>query len=234
MLWVHLVNSVHVHEDNIYQWTHSQPSGNPFTVILNSIYNCLIVRIAYLQVVEDTYEKNSELYCKYYNMQAFMDAVSMMCYGDDNCINISDAIVDWFNQETLSNAMAKLGHVYTDEGKTGEIVQFRDIDNIAFLKRKFKYDEDECRYVAPLDISVIYEMLNWVRKNDVNPTDLLRSNIETALREMSLHGFSEYNKFVNILEQLDIVRDKIQPNILCYEELRLLLINFSPTDGFMA
>jgi hypothetical protein len=157
-----------------------------------------------------------------------------MCYGDDNCINISDAIVDWFNQETLSNAMAKLGHVYTDEGKTGEIVQFRDIDNIAFLKRKFKYDEDECRYVAPLDISVIYEMLNWVRKNDVNPTDLLRSNIETALREMSLHGFSEYNKFVNILEQLDIVRDKIQPNILCYEELRLLLINFSPTDGFMA
>jgi hypothetical protein len=48
VLWQCIANSVHVFGDNLYQWTHSQPSGNPLTAILNTLYN--IISMAYVFV----------------------------------------------------------------------------------------------------------------------------------------------------------------------------------------
>lgn len=226
-LWVHLVNSVHIYENNLYQWTHSQPSGNPFTVILNSIYNCLIMRISYLVVME----KIDLSLC---NMKSFEKHVSMVCYGDDNCLNISNEIIELYNQKTITNAMDTLGHTYTDEAKQVDGAISRTLTDIRFLKRNFIKHSSDTVYVAPLAIEVIYDMINWVRENEVDPNELLRTNIETSLMEMSLHGEEIYNNYVKELLSIEEIYD-LGVQIMSYAENRFKIehcdhLGVSPTN----
>ncbi|UVF62132.1 MAG: ORF1 [Bat faecal associated dicistrovirus 1] len=232
-LWLHIINSVHIYGDNVYQWTHSQPSGNPFTVIINSIYNLAILVIAYLDTIDnsklDKHDKS-----KLFNTFSFDKNISPIVYGDDNILNISDNISSIFNQETLTSSLAKLGHTYTEETKDGKMHLYRSLSEISFLKRKFVFDENVYHYVAPLDISVIYEMLNWVRGNSVDSICLLKSNIETALREISLHGFSEYSNFVEKLNSNKTIVRKVKPFIPTFGEVRSSIESMDPMSGFTA
>ncbi|AYQ66681.1 nonstructural polyprotein [Drosophila kikkawai virus 1] len=232
-LWLHIVNSVHVYGNNLYQWTHSQPSGNPFTVIINSIYNLLILVIAYLTTIKNSnleYKQKAKLF----NTISFDRHVSPIVYGDDNILNISDDICELFNQQTLTDSLEMLGHTYTEETKDGKIHKYRNIHDISFLKRKFVFDEDTYHWIAPLDISVIYEMLNWVRGNSVDSVSLLKSNIETALREVSLHGVNEFNKFVKALQTNHVINKKVHPFIPTYAEVRCAIEHMDPMSGFSA
>lgn len=186
-LWSHLVHSVHIFGSNIYMWTHSQPSGNPITAILNSLYNIIVLRYAWYIIF---------LHTKLVGQHHFTKYVYMIAYGDDNVLNIADVIAEEFNQCTISAALATIGHIYTDEAKTGEIVKYRTLSEVQFLKRSFQFDSKLKRHVAPLDQSVIYEMLNWVRKSKstLNVDDVLLTNVQVAFREIVYHGEDAYNE----------------------------------------
>jgi hypothetical protein len=186
-LWSHLTHSVHIFDSNVYMWTHSQPSGNPMTAILNSLYNIIIMRYSWHIIFKNT---------KLVGQQNFSKFVYMIAYGDDNVLNISDIVANEFNQQTISSALATIGHTYTDEAKTGEIVKYRTLSEVQFLKRGFVFDTKLKRYVAPLDQSVIYEMLNWVRKSKstLNVDDVLLTNVQVAFREIVYHGEGAYNE----------------------------------------
>jgi len=190
-LWAHIVHSVHIFEDNVYMWTHSQPSGNPFTVIINSIYNSIIMRISWILVMEQHNKSGMIDFNKY---------VSFVSYGDDNLLNISREVLECFNQQTIADALASINHTYTDELKTGEMVLSRTLDDVLFLKRSFRYSSKLQRYVAPLKREVIYEMLNWTR-NVPDPNEIVRMNIQTAAREMSLHGQAEFDSLLLLLKE---------------------------------
>jgi hypothetical protein len=153
VLWKEIVNSIHVCGDDVYMWTHSQPSGCPITAILNSLYNSISMRYVWLTVMPREYQ----------TMKAFNEHVAMVSYGDDNCVNISDAVIDRFNQLTIAKGYEEMGMTYTDETKSGDMVPYRSIDEIGYLKRSFKWNADEHQFVAPLELSVVLEMINWVR-----------------------------------------------------------------------
>jgi hypothetical protein len=209
-LWAHVVHSTHIFEDNVYMWTHSQPSGNPFTVIINSIYNSIVMRMSW-QIVMKEHKKSG--------MDQFQKYVSMISYGDDNGLNISKEVIELFNQQTIAEALKTIAHTYTDEGKTGEIVKFRSINEINFLKRGFVFSEELQRYVAPLEERVIYEMLNWSR-NTMDPDEILKANVATAAREMALHGREKFSQFCKELRQIE-KEFRIAPQILTYSEYLL-------------
>lgn len=206
-LWTHLVHSVHIFDDNVYMWTHSQPSGNPFTVIINCLYNSIIMRIVWIMIMRNVQPKLM-------SMKHFRKYVTMISYGDDNCLNISKEVIEFYNQETISAMMKLIKHEYTDEGKTGEIVTSRTLEDIFFLKRGFRFSSELQRTVAPLKIGVIYEMLNWTR-NTIDPNVILMTNIETAFREIVYHGRHEYDKLrsavLGVVDELPSV-----PQILTY------------------
>jgi len=208
-LWSHLVHSVHIFGDNVYMWTHSQPSGNPFTVIINCLYNSSIMRIAWIRIMN---ERNP----KWKSMKCFRKYVSMIAYGDDNVLNIAGEAVEFFNQESISEIMRGMKHEYTDEAKSGAIVKTRKLEDVLFLKRGFKFSPELQRTVAPLKIEVIYEMLNWTR-NTIDPNVILMTNIETAFREIVYHGREEYDKLrkgiMQCVEDLPAI-----PQILTYEQ----------------
>jgi len=126
----------------------------------------------------------------------FDEYCTMVSYGDDNVINISDEIIDWFNQQTITLGYATIGMIYTDEAKTDGIPpKYRTLDEVAYLKRKFIYNNNTGVYDAPLDLDTIKEMTNWVRGDLDNKASTLE-NCSNAIRELSNHSKEIFNENV--------------------------------------
>jgi hypothetical protein len=208
VLWKEIVNSAHLNGDNVYLWTHSQPSGCPLTAILNSMYNSASMRYVWMTQAPPDMR----------TMRAFNTHVAMVSYGDDNCVNISDDVIAWFNQLTIAEGYAKIGMTYTDETKSGEMIPYRSLSDISYLKRKFVWNEEEHQYVAPLDFSVVLEMTNWVR-GDFDLEDKTIDNIETSAFELSLHGQEIFEKWIDKYRIATASFDR-RPTLLTYFEYR--------------
>lgn len=187
ILWKEIINSVHLNGDDLYLWTHSQPSGCPITAILNSLYNSASVRYVWMLTVPPLMA----------TMKCFHENVSMVSYGDDNCINIHDRAIDYFNQQTIAEGYATIGMKYTDEAKSDVVLPFRKLQDISYLKRKFVWNEDEMQFVAPLDLSVVLEMINWIR-GDQDVEEKTIANMETSAFELSLHGKNVFEQWINL------------------------------------
>lgn len=184
-LWSEVVNSIHIYENRIYGWTHSNPSGCPITAILNSVYHSISARYVYLICAKKYSPENCDL-------GKFQQFVRHVNYGDDDVWNIHPEIVEWFNQLTITDAYATIGMTYTDEAKTGVLVQTRTLDQIQFLKRTFRWDENQSRYRAPLSLTTIREMPMWVRGR-VDVRQLTEDTLAEAVHELAQHEESVFD-----------------------------------------
>jgi len=211
VLWEDVVSSIHIYKDNLYQWTHSQPSGNPMTVIINSCYNSLSMRVVWLLLMADT---------EYSNLKHFTEHVSMISYGDDNVLNISDNVIEFFNQQTISKGYETIGMKYTMEDKGEANVTHRTLNEVNFLKRTFLYDHDALMHLGQLDMSVIMEMMNWVRGN-TNIEESTCENIGVAVRELSLYPESVYDARITQIKRVCRTSLREQPFFPSWEEARL-------------
>jgi hypothetical protein len=176
-------------DGELIQWDHSQPSGNPLTVIVNSIFNQMVMRYAYLLCKRDA---GLPIMCD------FTSQVSLQTYGDDNVLNISDHVIDWYNQISITDALSTIGLTYTDEGKTGKLVASRTLKDIAYLKRTFIQDRNGF-YQPALDLSVCKEMTNWIRGTKGNGKVETFDNVEAAVRELYFHGKEIFDENRNLL-----------------------------------
>ena len=131
-----------------YRVNHSQPSGNPATAILNSIYNSIACRYVYLLTTPRDIP--------------FFQNVSMIAYGDDNVLSISHAAIASFNQLTMSEGFEKIGMRYTNESKTTSNVPWRNITEVSFLKRSFRMENGT--WYGPLAIVSILDCFNWIHE----------------------------------------------------------------------
>ncbi|DAZ87507.1 TPA_asm: non-structural polyprotein [Psammechinus miliaris associated picornavirus 1] len=196
-LWREIVNSVHIANGNVYGWNHSQPSGCPITAILNSCYNSISMRYVFLRLAhKHDFSKAS--------MTEFHRNVSMVSYGDDNVINISDNI-PWFNQNTITTGYEELGMVYTDENKSTETADYRTLDDVSYLKRRFVYSPEVGRHIAPLAMETCLEMMNWVRPG-LDKITATEENVANAVFEMALHGEETYDGLAARIRK--VVRDE--------------------------
>lgn len=190
MLFEDIVHSLHIAEDNVYSWTHSLPSGNPGTAVLNSIYNALACRIIYNRIMKNT---------KYYGR--FNKYVRMNAYGDDNLLSINREIIDSFNQISMTEAFKTIGMTYTDETKSAVLLPYKSLRDCSYLKRQFRFDDRYAIWFGPLDRRSINERLNWNMKNP-NPDEILLQNAEGAIAEWALHDeetFKFWSKKIQIV-----------------------------------
>lgn len=84
-------------------------------MIVNSLFNQIVMRMAYLILKR---EQGMGIFCD------FTDNVSMATYGDDNALNISIRVIEWYNQTEITRALATFGLTYTDEAKSGICVPY--------------------------------------------------------------------------------------------------------------
>lgn len=211
VMWKELINSVHIERDNIYLWTHGHPSGHPLTAILNSLYNSVVCRIVFSLCAKRV--------GKIVTMKDFRENVSMISYGDDNVLNISSDVCEWFNQRTMTEVFAEIGMEYTDELKNSveDALPYRHLSEVSFLKRKFRWDEERKMYVAPLDYSVCMEMVNWIR-GELDVEEACAVNCQTSAMELSLHGEEVFEKSVALIRAACLKKMKNQPRLLTYHE----------------
>ncbi|APJ38009.1 replicative protein [Bivalve RNA virus G5] len=193
-LWDHICNADIMVRGEVIRKTHSQPSGNPLTVIINSLFNGIVMRIAYLMLKK---EQGLPVVCDY------RKHVAEIIYGDDDIKSVSVEIIDWFNQLTLTDALASFGLTYTDETKTGNILPFKPLEDVAFLKRKFAIQPDGT-FLAPMDLENVLEITNWVRGKALKSATI--ENCDQTIMELSLHPQSVYEYWsARIQEELAVV-----------------------------
>lgn len=203
LIFEDIVHSIHIAEDNVYAWTHSQPSGNPGTAIINSIYNSLATRIVYNRLTKGT---------EYY--RNFSKYISMVSYGDDNLISIHKEIVNIINQQTLTAGFKEIGMTYTDESKQLTELPYKKLAECSFLKRGFRKEDSISLWVGPLQMPSIMERLNWQHKHP-QPEEITILNAEGAIAELAFHNKETFDKWsVKIKEQ---VLEVFEENIPLYE-----------------
>lgn len=200
-----MVSSIHLCKDIVYEWTHSNPSGNPLTTIINCIYALILLRICYIKI--------------FGTIEGFKKHVKLIQYGDDMHANISDEVIEKFNQHSLTIVMAELGMTFTDELKATDPPPYRMIEETSFLKRKFVLRNS--RYDASLSLDTILEMMSWVRGN-LDIDELTISNVETACRELSLHDEEIFDRYVAIIKRV-CYGVGLFPTIHSYHNYRMML-----------
>lgn len=200
-LFEEIVNSMHVARHStrddvsvVYEWFGSNPSGNLLTTALNSICGIFIVKLGVIKCFLDYKSAPFSDSSMNYILEcvcSMSDHLRVITFGDDNGICVSDDYATFVNQQLLTDALALIGFVYTDEAKGDAQHTFRSLDECSFLKRGFKFNRG--KYDAPLSLDVILEMGYWTRKNV--PCDSLPNTLETAIMELSLHGNDCFHRY---------------------------------------
>jgi len=187
ILWLDLVHSRHLGGDgrdqsHIYQWNKSLPSGHPFTTPANSLYSLITLTACYCHATGD-----------YRDM---WDKVYIATFGDDNIVNVGDAVSSSFNQVTVAGAMHDLfGLTYTAGSKGAELVPYTTLSECTFLKRRFVRDTlGSGGWVAPLDpASFLY--ISYYYKNNRDLKGEIKDNLENMLGELSLHSVEMWDQY---------------------------------------
>nr|AFQ32563.1 precursor polyprotein [Broad bean wilt virus 2] len=171
----------------LYRVENGIPSGFPLTVIVNSILNEILVKYAYWHCFVDNPI-----------VQSNFDAhVSMVVYGDDNLISVSDAISSKFDGNFLVKFMEGLGIKVTDGiDKTKIGIEFRRLENCDFLKRSFKLNPDGT-WRSPMSKESLWPQLHYVKAKKLEMAEAYINNCNNILRELWLHDVIEAKEFRN-------------------------------------
>jgi len=184
LLWFDIVHSCHVARGETYMISHGNPSGNPMTSLISSIYHMIAKRVVF---VKKTGRPASE----------YTDFITGNVYGDDDITSISDEIE--MGQDDWTEGFKEIGMTYTREDKTqGAGVQYRDLTECSFLKRGFKQVPGHYMTVAPLHLDTVLEMPLWV-KTETGVEEEVVSNIHTCFEELALHGPAIYDHWTKII-----------------------------------
>nr|QRQ90210.1 MAG: hypothetical protein 1 [Riboviria sp.] len=177
------------------------PSGHAWTVIINSIVNELYMRYAYI-ILHPKFDEEME-FDKLLDIALGFDFdVALATYGDDSFKSVSEGC-EWYNHTAIKDAMAKFGVTVTMADKTSESRPYITQDEVSFLKRKFVFNSDFGKHVAPLEPMSIYKSLCWNRLSSVDsPAETLASCVMSATYEWAWHGREKYNEEMTRLHAL--------------------------------
>jgi hypothetical protein len=175
---------------DVYLKFAGMPSGVIITLILNSIVNSLLMRIAF-----------SRLFGREVMLEKFNDVVMTATVGDDNVSSVSDEFSK-FNMVNLQPIYKDMGYVVTPANKSGVITPFLPFESLTFLKRSFVFTE-MLGFVAPIVEDSIYKgMMFENRELGISPLERLHAVCEGAQREFFLHGRNKFKLFQKFLTTL--------------------------------
>lgn len=208
--WYEVVNSVHINGSYVYHLVSSLPSGHPLTVIINSLYVLLSFRYVWVLL------HRSDLQ----SLEFFNEHLYIASYGDDNVHNKSPYAQTIMNEERLTALFSQVGLKYTNEKKDGVVKSTRNLSDVSFLKRDFRFEETIQKYVAPLTLDTLLEFVYWTKKGS-QKDEICKQNVENCLMELSLHDPVTFEKYSRVLLDKSMDRLKYCPLF----QNRLFLLN---------
>jgi hypothetical protein len=186
VLWHEIIETFHLSYDMIHLVKHGNPSGNPYTTVVNCMVNFMYHWFAYIKITGNQ------------SLGLFHDEVAMFSFGDDVIYSVKHDSLFTFNN--IEPWMLYLGQKYTTIDKSGVTSLMKTLDEITFLKRRFKKSSGSTiLYKAPLDTESIEQQFNYtyIKYDD---TLTLKMQIDEALIEAAAHGNTYFNKFAKTLK----------------------------------
>jgi len=197
---------------NEVYFTHiGNPSGNPLTVIINTLVHMMKFLYAYYKRVPS--DLNS--------LQDFLQNITLFIYGDDGICSIKKEVLPYFNPQILYEELKKLNLEYTNSKKDGPAC-IEPVRKLTFLKRGFR--EDDCgRQHAIMDIQTITELTNWTREcADLTLEQASLDNLNDSLAFMYSYGKEMFEIHRNkIKESLPLIYHKDLKDYIYYHKLFL-------------
>lgn len=191
------------------------PSGVIVTLILNSVVNSIMMRMAFHELVPDI------------DVKKFSDYVKVATVGDDNLSSVSPDVIDRFNMVKAAPLYKAWGYVVTPAKKDTEFLTSIRPTEATFVKRTFVEWTDG--YVrAPLDTDSLYKALAFeTLAPGVTSASRLASVYGSVVREAYLHGRVFFDEFV---EWINNLFDKYG---YYYEPLNFEVLNAEFLEGGM-
>jgi len=197
----------HICNDLIYQTFCGIPSGHPLTVILNSMVHSLLIRVSWLEMMKST---------EFSGLSNFHKHATLVTYGDDHLLSVSDSIKALFNCLTLSKYLATYDFKYTDATKLGN-EPYTTLERASFLKCGFKKHSHRLnQWFAPIEEISIHECAQWVFKS----ANLQAATIENADQSLRLsygHGKEYFDNWKATLNA-SLKKKKLPILTLTWEE----------------
>lgn len=184
----------------------------------------LYMRMAYYTIYRDK--------DKLHLAPVFADRVNLLVYGDDNVAEIHQD-EEFFNHTTCANAMARFGVEYTMADKEQESIPYVSIHDISFLKRRFRFEVDLCRFVAPLEPDSIFKSLHCMmrqRNMEMCEREIVAGNIRSAFLEFWLHGREYYDVMAPRLWQI-VVKHNMEALVGDFVSYDEHLVNYTNKYG---
>jgi hypothetical protein len=167
----------------------TNPSGHPLTVVVNSVVNSLYMRYCFHELSPHNGVNKTA---------SFKEYVNLFTYGDDNIMGVSPK-AEWFNHTAIQKVLSDIGVEYTMADKTSQSVPFVHIDDVSFLKRRWRFDEDISEWLCPLEEESIHKSLTvWTPSKSVDEYTQMVAVITSANNEYFFHGrdvFEKHHKF---------------------------------------
>jgi hypothetical protein len=164
----------------IVQWVKAMPSGNPLTSLINSLYNLTLFNLCWNHL------------CPVAARNCYFEYCYLIVMGDDNIQNVKDEVIGWWNQDTITRAMARYHMVYTDDAK-GTDTRLRTLEECTFCQRSFR-EEPLLGSVGPLALTTALYIPYYCHKNP-DIFGVMGANVELALGELSLHGDATWSQW---------------------------------------
>ena len=133
-------------------------------------------------------------------LQDFNENVAMIAYGDDNILSVSNRVKSLFDQAIMTEEFARFGMTYTNELKSDES-EWRELTQVFFLKRGFRFEDSIGLYVGPLMKASIAECFNWIHYTQ-DEFGVIKQNFEMANMEFSWHDNSEFAENMALLQRV--------------------------------
>lgn len=194
-------------KNDIIEFRGSNPSGGFATVWINNLVNF----IYFLHTWEELRPRDK------YTTEDFFEHVSMMYYGDDNIGNVSDEVASWYNMKTIAKSLSHIAVTYTSADKYSELTEFVTLEELSFLKRTWKFDEDVGHYLAPLEEkSIIKSMMITMRSKTVTQQYQAVCILSSAHNEYFHYGraiFEEKSLFIRTLMEKHDLMDMWKPKM---------------------
>jgi len=213
---VNMCHSLVLVMDDLFQTTHSMPSGSFLTAYLNSLVNKCLTAMWYHHTCLLLSRKPSLV-------EFFKDIVDYL-YGDDR-VNATNLV--GFGAVSMRDYFQSIGLIITDGFKKDIVKDSTPLEDITFLKRSFVFSPRLQRVVCPLSKDTVYSSVSWYDKSKDHSV-VLSGKLDALQRELYLH--EDYESVFSEIK-LELLRRNIAHSFFPESYLDFML--FSNDDNYL-
>ncbi len=192
----YMYNAKHIRGNLVMEYFGGIPSGMFLTALINCLLN--LFNFYYCWLVLHQFD----LAC----LPKFDKHIKPVVQGDDNGYATSSLYREKFTEDFIGRTVIDLGYTYTPEHKNSPLAsELRNLEDIEFLKRRFRYDKPSRRYDAALRLDSLLEQVYWTKKGEKSHKTTC-DKVDSVILELSLHGEEVFNKYAPTLVQASYER----------------------------